>query len=82
MDDKLYPLIVLLVGIVVVFVGLVSLVFIVKLMALICSGFAKKEKKASVANLIFPRRMLLLIPASPMRNAAGSLQPFLPLSVK
>ena len=50
MDDKLYPLIVLLVGIVVVFVGLVSLVFIVKLMALICSGFAKKEKKASVAN--------------------------------
>ena len=50
MDDKLYPLIVLLVGIVVVFVGLVSLVFIVKLMALICSGFAKKEKKANVAN--------------------------------
>lgn len=49
-DDKLYPLIVLLVGLVVVFVGLICLVFIVKLMALICSLVAGKGKKANAAS--------------------------------
>lgn len=79
------PLIVLLTGMLIVFIGLICIVLIVKLMTLICSLFIGKKNQMprQTQTSIHPHLLKdLLQLLSAERNARSLLSPFLPLSVK